>query len=534
MKNMLHALRLYVSPVFVRENYSLLTGIVWLCVAYFIAFTDHEATHWQDGLFKLPSSLSTWWWLGLQGLITSVSVHYWRQVRSPLARMTPGMITAEYRAVHFVLVFVTVVMAIPIWHLGAPLLNILALEALSLCMVVNSDMTTPKALRSGPIRWLRMVLMVGMFFVFLFPQAQERVLSAPWYVGAALLMVGVTLTLIELQHIPAPVQGHVPGAAQVGQSGKIKVRLGARKIGQMMQAMKEPGQNKRASPPINTGFHAPAVEPQTVSVAVQDQTLSDVENWGASFPSQNTRGSRQFTRIMMWQFPWLRKPPVPNTMITPGPAGFLVTSIALVSVFFCINFVVETVHAGHWPEWAAIRKSMITVAQMICMISANGLTTWILMRADWPFLLNLAGYGTRADFAYALYATHAKRAVQSAALAALLCAPLGIEMAGLAWSRLPITMLALFVLIVGSSYLPSVGLLLTPRKTRPAIIHVLNMLGSFVYVQMGFALLLSEHSVPVWLWGILLASVPFSLVMAWLGPRALARVDWPIEPLMPS
>lgn len=486
MRNMKHALRLYLSPVFFRENYAFLTGVAWSTVAFIMAFQDHATTHWQNGIFKLPESFSLWWWLGLQGLMASGAMHYWRQVRSPLASMTPGMIAAEYKAIHVVLAFIMLLMAVPLLYLGAPLLNILAQESLSLALAVNSDTATPKALR-GPVRLLRAVFLMGVFVLFLFPQVQERLLSLPWYSALCLLVVGMVLTVIELAHTPRPAVGQ-EGAGQ--QSANVK-------------AVSSRGRSK--------GKPSYAVE---------------------SSQGSGQRGN-VVVRSMLWQFPWLRNPPVPNTMMSPGPVGYLVGCVLVVISIFIMHVLVEVLHTFAVPNWAALKTSMLMAPQMICIMSVSGLASWMQARADWPFLLNLAGYGTRLDFARALYATHAKRTVQNAVLATVICSPLGVALAGLHWSRLPITMVAIFCIVVGIGYLPSLGLIFSPRKNRPALTQLLTAGGSIIGVQLALGLLFSHHAVPVWALVVMVAGIPFSAVMAWLAPQALAKADWPIEPAAP-
>lgn len=489
MRNMKHALRLYLSPVFFRENYAFLTGVTWSTVAFIMAFQDHATTHWQNGIFKLPESFSLWWWLGLQGLVASGAMHYWRQVRSPLASMTPGMIAAEYKAIHVVLAFIMLLMAVPLLYLGAPLLNILAQESLSLALSVNSDTATPKALR-GPIRLFRALLLMGVFVLFLFPQVQERLLSLPWYIALGLLVVGTALTVIELAHTPRPT---------VGQEGAGQQSVSIKAVSFRGRSKGKPSRSVEAAP------------------SSQDAAQ---------------RGSG-LIRVMLWQFPWLRNPPVPNTMMSPGPVGYLAGCVLAVVSIFIMHALLEVLQTFAVPNWAALKKSMLMAPQLICIMSVSGLASWMQVRADWPFLLNLAGYGTRLDFARALYATHAKRTVQNAVFATVICSPLGIFLAGLHWSRLPVTLLAIFCIVVGIGYLPSLGLIFSPRKNRPALTQLLTAGGSIIGVQLALGLLFSHHAVPVWALVVMVAGIPFSAVMAWLAPQALAKADWPIEPAAP-
>lgn len=463
----LHALRLYLSPVFTRENPSFFSGLLFATVCGGFTLFEHTPSHWVEGVFKLPPSLGTWWWLALQALLSSIACHYWRQIRSPLASITPGMISAEYYAALCALAVILALMALPLTLIGAPPLNVLAQESLCVALSVNGDMVGPKNLRK-PMRLMRMVLMFVVFAAFMFPHAQELVLSAPWYGALALCALGLGLTFIELHHRPHPLsQIEAPQSTQP----------------------------PTATPQLHKGT-PPA----------------------------------RLSHLLMWQLPWLRNPAVPHTMVTPGPVGFLLSFLVCIISFVLLITVVAVVSHLALPTGANLKNGLRTAPVIICMLFTSSLSNWLLARADWPFMLSLAGYGTRRDFAFALYATHAKRTLQLACMVSLTCAPLAVGVAqDLPWARLPLLTACLFCCIVGVSYLPSLAIVCC-TKGQNIILIMLNMLGAFIGLQAAFVMLFTAQPAPWWLYTLIVACLPFAAFMAWAAPRALARSDWSIQP----
>ncbi|MFT8854951.1 hypothetical protein [Acetobacter orientalis] len=473
----LHALRLYASPVFTRENPTFFTGLLFVGVCILATYFEHTPATQHAGPFKLPPQLGVWWWLSLQALLTSIACHYWRQVRSPLACMTAGMIDAEYHAVHYVLASALLLLALPLVLIGAPPLNVLAQESLCAALSVNGDMVGPKQLRK-PMRLLRVLLMFFIFAAFMFPGAQEAVLSAPWYVALGLIGISLIFTLIELHHRPVP-----------------------------------PATVQSAYTPVKQD------SPKILPYAKRTNTST----------STSTSTSTRISALLLWQFAWLRQPAMPNTMATPGPVGFALSAAVLLIGFIILTVFMGIFTQGALPTWPHLKMGLRSAPVMLCMVFSSGLSTWLLARADWPFMLNLAGYGTRYNFAVALYATHAKRTVQLACMVTLTCAPLGIFLSNLPWHRLPLTALCLFSTVIGVSYLPSLGILLF-KKSQTIFITVLNLLGSFVGLQSAFLIMLSKTQPPLWFYALTLSAIPFAACMAWAAPRALARADWPIQP----
>ncbi|WP_029603678.1 hypothetical protein [Kozakia baliensis] len=196
MRDISKALRLYVSPVFFRENVTVYAGVVYLLLCAGMDYTYWGRNFWHDGRYTMPGLLATFWWLSLQAWFTALSTHYWRQVRSPATFMLPRLQAAEYGAAHIVLPLLFVVLALPILSLGAPLLNVMALESINVVIWSGSDRVGPRNMRTR-MRVPRLVLNLGAFIVLLAPSMQSRLLSAPWYVAAAILLVTIPMALQE-------------------------------------------------------------------------------------------------------------------------------------------------------------------------------------------------------------------------------------------------------------------------------------------------------------------------------------------------
>ncbi|GBQ23511.1 hypothetical protein AA12717_1511 [Gluconacetobacter sacchari DSM 12717] len=191
----LHALRLYVSPVFIRENPSLIPAAAYGAIT---AFSLHHPRPGHPGSLH---DIGIMWWLAQQALFTGLCCQYWRQVRSPLSPMVPRLIGAEYRAIHLMLALALGLLAVPAIVRGLPLLNVLALESLNLALSTGSDLTGPKVLRPR-LRKARTAIVFGLFALFMLPAMQDRLMQAPWFVALALLAVALPAALVELHHDP--------------------------------------------------------------------------------------------------------------------------------------------------------------------------------------------------------------------------------------------------------------------------------------------------------------------------------------------
>lgn len=195
MNDTLRALRLYVSPVFVRENPTLIPATIYIVITF------ANLHHAQPGHPDSVREIGMFWWLAQQSLFTSLCCQYWRQVRSPLAPMFPRLIAAEYRAVHVMLALGLLLLAVPAILRGAPLLNVLALESLNLSLSTGSDLVGPKILRPR-LRKARTAIVFGLFIVFMIPTMQDLLMKAPWFVALGLLAVALPAALVELHHSP--------------------------------------------------------------------------------------------------------------------------------------------------------------------------------------------------------------------------------------------------------------------------------------------------------------------------------------------
>lgn len=468
MKDTLHALRLYASPVFFRENGSLVGAGFYIVLLALQTFSHlHDTKLWQHGHFHQPTTLATWWWLAQQMLFAGIANQYWRQVRSPLASLYPRMLAAEYRAILIVLGFGIVAMLLPMLLVGAPALNVAALEAVSLPMTLGSDIAGPRVLRSR-MRWLRLALIMLVFIMFMIPSMQDRILAAPWFVALGLIVLGATLAFIELQHSPMPVDTATA-------DGKPRQQKPARTIG-----------------------HRPAA----------------------------------VLRVLSWQPPWTRRMPVPQSFDATAPLLSMLGIISLTVVFMLGATAFNAVSHRHWPQWHDALSGAQSVPRFICMISAMGLSSWLLSRRDWPFLFVLGPFGNRAVFTRRLYRAHAFRAVQTVTITALLSTGIACASGMTPLSRLPAATAAIACAMLAAAYVPSLTVFAT-RAPRPGITQFLITITSTIGVQLAVAFFLETHHVPVWSWAIAAMIVPFCIAIDRLAPAALARTDWPIEPPAP-
>ncbi|MBB2205994.1 hypothetical protein [Gluconacetobacter takamatsuzukensis] len=206
MKATLHALRLYASPVFIRENPTLISAAVYLVI------TADSLRHIPAGPFTSLHDIGMFWWLTQQSLFTGLCCQYWRQVRSPLSPMVPGLLAAEYRAIHVMLALGLALLAVPAVMRHAPLLNVLALESLNLSLSTGSDLAGPKILRPR-LRKVRTGIVLVLFVTFMIPTMQDMLMRAPWFVALGLLAVTLPAALVELHHSPFAHPGeHAPAA----------------------------------------------------------------------------------------------------------------------------------------------------------------------------------------------------------------------------------------------------------------------------------------------------------------------------------
>lgn len=220
VRDTLRALRLYVSPVFFRENPAVYTSIAYGLVCCGAVYHLHGRIFWHDGRFTMPDFLAPFWWLLLQACFTALNMHYWRQIRSPSTFMLQRMQVAEYRAVHVALPLMFVLLALPVALLGAPVLNVMALESINAVVWSGADRVGPRDLRAR-MRVPRMILSLGAFMAMLVPSAQSRLLSAPWWVVAALLLVTVPMVLAEYRFRSYGMAGEVPVRTPRGRRARV-------------------------------------------------------------------------------------------------------------------------------------------------------------------------------------------------------------------------------------------------------------------------------------------------------------------------
>ncbi|MDL2171822.1 MULTISPECIES: hypothetical protein [Asaia] len=196
MRDTLRAMRLYASPIFLRENPMVLLGLLYAVICYGIAVWLRLAPPHVDGLPMLVNLVMSAWWVLLLSAFSSVNTHYWRQIRSPVTFMLPRLQHGEYCAVHAIIAIAFTVLCAPPLLMGAPLLNTLSVEALALALWSGADQTGPKSMRRATRIMRRIVSRIG-FILLLVPKIQLLVFTAPWPVALGLLLAGLGIALYE-------------------------------------------------------------------------------------------------------------------------------------------------------------------------------------------------------------------------------------------------------------------------------------------------------------------------------------------------
>ncbi|GBQ85056.1 hypothetical protein [Asaia krungthepensis] len=198
MRDCLTALRLYASPVFLRENFFWIVGAIYAVLCFSMAIAAHaHLTQPEDARITFTLAISSWW-LTLLSSFTAINAHYWRQTRSPMTFLMPRLRRAEYRAVLVVLLVAFFILSIPPLLLEARLLNTIALEALALALYSGADQVGPSQLRRKPRR-VRLVATRILFLFVLAPRVQRLIFDAPWPAALALLLASSAVTLHELR-----------------------------------------------------------------------------------------------------------------------------------------------------------------------------------------------------------------------------------------------------------------------------------------------------------------------------------------------
>jgi len=201
----LAALRNYASGAFVRDNRMIYSaGYSLVGATVFLALSKHEIA--RHGLRAFLGGHSSGglllWWLEAWSVPACISSYYWRQIRGTLAPVVPRLVEAERDAVIILLVLSLVLLAAPLWWLGAPVPGPLALAAFGIVLGGGIG-TSERTGTSSRVRQLRALAIAPLFLLALLPHMMARVIFAPWWAALALLVLAAGLIVTGLRYVPA-------------------------------------------------------------------------------------------------------------------------------------------------------------------------------------------------------------------------------------------------------------------------------------------------------------------------------------------
>ncbi len=192
------AVRLYISPVFTRENPMAFLAILYGIFCFSLACILRHGQFWHDGHYAIPPVLASFWWFLLYSGFSAISLHYWRQVRLLTAYFLPRQQRAEYLAIHVVAIILILLLAIPPLMTNAPLLNSLSLETISL-VLWSAPRETASVNRLRNLATPQGMINTLCFFILLVPRMQNYLFSAPWFIALAIIIFCFGLTLYFLR-----------------------------------------------------------------------------------------------------------------------------------------------------------------------------------------------------------------------------------------------------------------------------------------------------------------------------------------------
>ena len=460
------ALRCYLRPIVVRENRFVISCALFgfMMVAQFGNERRFVQTHGLAAVFHHGfSAFVMLWWLLALFAPSSITNQYWRQVTTGLSTVVPGLLEAEYGAVLIVLPIVAGALAAPLIALGAPVIGSIAVASLAMVGGTNVPRITGQSRRRRVILTL---LMLPLYLIFLAPSVIGEVLLAPQAITLALLIIALGVIGARLRYFPMP----------------------ARSQSDSSEAQRELEADRKSAAPR-----------------------------GAMLAVIGT--------VLHWQPRLWRQDPVPRTLKTSvGPVGWIVYYAAGMGLLIGLGLLPRV---DREPLARALHRSTLMAVTQLPMLAVLLASSWLMSRADWPFLYLAGRNGARHDFARALFRAHRRNEIQiagSAGLATLLALTLLTHTTVL--SAL-VASLSIAGLIFGLGYGVAAPLLWNEIGGRGMNMG-LTFLAGFVtvmVVSIGFV----AHGLTVWLLPVAAAVAAAGLAVEPVLARRLAKMDWPIE-----
>lgn len=228
-------------------------------------------------------------------------------------------------------------------------------------------------------------------------------------------------------------------------------------------------------------------------------------------------------RLLLWRPAFLRQETLPNTMVVQlGPVGQIVFMVVI--LIFATGMVFLGAHGQGLRHWRQFLPMSLGIMGMLVMVP---LTSWLFLRQEWPFLYLAGRYGTRQNFARCLFRAQLRNVFEAASLVGIVSMIVflisgervleAIEGGGVA-----------SLLLFGLSYLVVVPLLWRElgSKSINSVFVTIGIIGFHAlftpYVVVG-----AQHEL---FWLLLAAAIALCGVgLGYVGPRRLAKIDWPLE-----
>jgi hypothetical protein len=151
----------------------------------------------------------------------------------------------------------------------------------------------------------------------------------------------------------------------------------------------------------------------------------------------------------------------------------------------------------------------------------------MLNRHDWPVLFMAGRYGGRRDFCAAMCSANRATIIQIAVINAIFAAVGGVLFGTMTLSQAPGTVLDVFAIVFGMSFMVTVPLLWREFGGKGTIVAA-GFVG-YLLASGTLQMMIMPHGPTKLAFIIGALAFVFGLAMARIAPRRLAAMDWPIE-----
>ena len=463
----LAALRNYARPVFWRENsYSLLVplSLALFLSAYFGEINPFHVKNLHAAVDKIKNGkVSAFWWYICMLCPAALSAQYWRQITTSLAPNVPHLLRAEYNAALVVLGLCIVALAAPFMLIGAPVFGCLAIACVGTILGGILGSNGGRKGHSLRMRWVIAISMPPVALIGFVPGLIWRVLVAPYWIAVPTTFVSVVLICLVLRFFPA--------------QALIQTSVLEQKIDQKQAKSAPRG-------PIKT----------------------------------------QFVHLLLWRPKFLKQDVLPNTMaVQMGLLGQLLIMILIVVVGTGSSLLAALPKHGHILAWQPLLQGSLIYVGMFALAP---LSSWMMMRQDWPFIYLAGRYGSRLGFAQALFRAQRRNALEISGLAAVVSLVV-LLVSGLHVLQAIEGGVVLGTCIFGLSYTAALPLFWRELGGKGVTVAFM-MIGIFGFQFLFMAYIIPPTRSPLWL-ALALAIAALGALVGYVAPKRLAKLDWPLE-----